>query len=331
VQVIEGSPNPDAAGPAFAAIAESVVVNLLPHVVGALAEGAGHVRGGQFAVIAMGKLGGREMTAGSDLDLVFVYDAPANVEQTDGTKPMPVSLYYARLAQRLIAALTVATAEGGLYEVDMQLRPTGNKGPVAVSLESFTRYHETESWTWERMALTRARVIAGPPELAARLDAVIAATLRRQVDPAKLFADARDMREKVTAAYPGKNPWDLKFASGGLMDIEFLAQILQLRHADENPQVLSTNTIAALGHLAKAGALGEPDAEALIASAKLEHALTQALRIALDGPLDAQTATPGLQALLARAGEVKDFAVLQKLLADLQARARQIFESTLYI
>jgi glutamate-ammonia-ligase adenylyltransferase len=329
VQVIEGSAKPDAAGPAFAAIAESVVVNLLPHVVGALAEGAGHVRGGQFAVIAMGKLGGREMTAGSDLDLVFVYDAPANVEQTDGTKPMPVSLYYARLAQRLIAALTVATAEGGLYEVDMQLRPTGNKGPVAVSLESFTRYHETESWTWERMALTRARVIAGPPELAARLDAVIAATLRRQVDPAKLFADARDMREKVTAAYPGKNPWDLKFASGGLMDIEFLAQILQLRHADENPQVLSTNTIAALGHLAKAGALGEPDAEALIASAKLEHALTQALRIALDGPLDVETATPGLKALLTRAGEVGDFALLQKLLADLQARARQIFERVL--
>jgi glutamate-ammonia-ligase adenylyltransferase len=329
VQVIEGAAKADAAGPAFAAIAESVIVNLLPQVVDALAEGAGRVRGGQFAVIAMGKLGGREMTAGSDLDLVFVYDAPG--EQTDGKKPMPVSLYYAWLAQRLIAALTVATAEGGLYEVDMQLRPTGNKGPVAVSLKSFAHYHEAESWTWERMALTRGRVIAGPPELAAKLDAAIAATLCRRADWTKLFGDAREMREKVAAQYPGKNPWDLKYAPGGLMDIEFVAQILQLRHAHENPAVLSTNTIAALKRLAEAGALGETDADALIAAANLEHALTQALRIALDGPLDAATATPGLKALLARAGEVGDFAVLQKLLADLQARARQIFERTLYV
>jgi glutamate-ammonia-ligase adenylyltransferase len=134
----------------------------------------------------------------------------------------------------------------------------------------------------------------------------------------------------VTAAYPGKNPWDLKYAPGGLMDIEFLAQILQLRHAYEKPELLSTNTIAALGHLAKAGALGEIEAGALIAAAKLEHALTQALRIALDGPLDAETATPGLKALLARAGEAVDFAVLQKLLADLQASARQIFERVLF-
>ena len=113
------------------------------------------------------------------------------------------------------------------------------------------------------------------------------------------------------------------------MDIEFVAQILQLRYAHENPSVLSTNTIAALKRLAEAGALGGTDADALIAAANLERALTQALRIALDGPLEAETATPGLKALLARAGEVGDFAVLQKLLADLQARARQIFERTL--
>src|SRR5208283_5440760 len=106
---------------------------------------------------------------------------------------------------------------------------------VAVSLESFTHYHETESWTWERMALTRARVIAGPPALAAKLDAVIAATLCRRSDWKKLFADAREMREKVAAQFPGKNPWDLKYAPGGLMDIEFAAQTLQLRHAHENP------------------------------------------------------------------------------------------------
>jgi glutamate-ammonia-ligase adenylyltransferase len=325
VQVIEGVAKADAAGPAFTEIAESTIVNILPRVAEALEESAGSVPGASFAVVAMGKLGGREMTAGSDLDLVFVTETPAGVESSDGKRPLPVSVYFARLAQRLIAALTVMTAEGVLYEVDMRLRPSGNKGPVAVSLETFTRYHESDAWTWERLALTRARLIAGPPQLAAKLERTIAATLCRRADWAKLSGDAREMREKVAAQYPGKNPWDLKYAPGGLIDIEFAAQTLQLRHACEDPSVLSTNTIAALKRLAAAGALGQTDADTLIAAANLEHALTQALRIALDGSLDAATATPGLQALLARAGEVSDFGTLQKLLADLQSRARQVF------
>ena len=127
----------------------------------------------------MGKLGGREMTASSDLDLVFVYDVPPGVEDSDGAKPLPPTLYFARLAQRLIAALTTPTAAGTLYEVDMRLRPTGNKGPAAVSLKSFVDYHASESWTWEHMALTRARLMAGPESLWRRLDEEI----RRRLVP----------------------------------------------------------------------------------------------------------------------------------------------------
>jgi glutamate-ammonia-ligase adenylyltransferase len=317
--------NADAAGPAFTEIAESTIVNILPRVAEALEESAGRVPGAGFAIIAMGKLGGREMTAGSDLDLVFVYEAPAGVESSDGMRGLPVSVYFARLAQRLIAALTVLTAEGVLYDVDMRLRPSGNKGPVAVSLETFTHYHESESWTWERLALTRARVIAAPAELAAKLDAVIGATLCRRVDWASLSGDAREMREKIAAQYPGKNPWDLKYTQGGLIDIEFIAQTLQLREAGETASVLSTNTIEALKRLASAGALKASDADTLVAAANLEHALTQALRIALDGTLDAAAATQGLKAMLARAGEVSDFDRLQRLLADLQTRVRQVF------
>src|SRR4029077_18288933 len=122
----------------------------------------------------MGKLGGREMTAASDLDLIFVYDAP---------DMSAAVLHYARLAQRLIVALTALTGAGGLYEVDMRLRPTGNKGPVAVSLESFRRYHESEAWTWERMALTRARVILSPPPLRRAIEDEIARTLTATVAP----------------------------------------------------------------------------------------------------------------------------------------------------
>jgi [glutamine synthetase] adenylyltransferase / [glutamine synthetase]-adenylyl-L-tyrosine phosphorylase len=325
VQVIEGLATPYQAGPAFAAIAETVIAGLLARTEDVLAETAGRVPGGAFAVIAMGKLGGAEMTAGSDLDLIFVYDAPAGVEASDGPKPWAVSQYYARLAQRFIAALTVPTAEGGLYEVDMQLRPTGNKGPAAVSLESFTRYHATESWTWERLALTRARLVAGPAELGAKIAAVVRDTLLRPIPWPQLSGDASAMRRKVAEAIPAKSAWDLKYARGGLMDIEFTAQVLQLRYGPADPSVLNQGTLAALRALAAAGHLSETDAAVLTAAAELQLALMQVLRIALDGPLDPEAATPGLKLLLTRAAGVGEFANLQHLLADLQTRAHQVF------
>jgi glutamate-ammonia-ligase adenylyltransferase len=326
VQVIEGAARADEAGPAFAEIAETVISGLLAAAGDAIAAGAGRIPGGAFAVIAMGRLGGREMTAGSDLDLIFVYDTPAGVEQSDGARPLPVTTYYARLAQRLIAALTVQTGAGGLYEVDMRLRPTGNKGPVAVSLESFKRYHASQSWTWERMALTRARVIAAPETLKSKVEDAIATTLRASTDPKAVMADARDMREKLAAQFSTRNRWDLKFAAGGLVDIEFIAQTLQLLTATRTPAVLHRNTIAALKALASAGALSAEDAKALVSAAALQQALTQVLRIALDGTLDPATATPGLRNLLASATGEKDFAALETRLAAAQRDVRAVYE-----
>jgi len=325
VQIVEGAVDAEAAGPAFAAIAETVIAGLLPQVEAELADGAGRVKGGGFVVVAMGKLGGREMTASSDLDLVFVYDAPPGLEASDGPRPLAVSLYFARLAQRLIAALTTPTAAGTLYEVDMRLRPTGNKGPVAVSLESFVRYHASEAWTWEHMALTRARVIAGPDALRARVEAEIARRLKERREAAAIRRDARDMREKMAATFSDRVIWDLKFAKGGLVDIEFIAQTLQLIHAPARPDVLDTNTIAALDRLAAAGALAGEDARALTQAARLQHALTQVLRIALDETLKPETATPGLKALLARAGGAASFPDLEARLAAVQAGTRHIF------
>ena len=326
VQIIEGRAKADEAGPALAAIAECVVAELLRAAEDELASSAGRVAGGRFAVIAMGKLGGREMTSGSDLDLIFVYDAPKGREHSDGPRAVPLIVYYARLAQRLIAALTALTAAGGLYEVDMRLRPTGNKGPVAVSLESFKRYHEREAWTWERLALTRARAVAGSAELRREVENAIRTTLTLGSDDARLIADAREMREKLAAQFPGRNGWDLKFAPGGMVDIEFVAQTLQLRAAPGRPDVLHTNTIAALAALRDAGALEPSEAEILIEAASLQHALTQVLRIALDGTLEPSQATAGLKALLVRAAGAKDFAQLETLLADLQTRAHAVFE-----
>ena len=329
VQIVEGAAKADAAGPALADIAESVIAGLLPKVEDELAVTAGRIAGGSFAVMAMGKLGGREMTTTSDLDLVFVYDAPAGVEASDGPRPLSPTLYFARLAQRLIAALTTPTAAGTLYEVDMRLRPTGNKGPVAVSLQSFVVYHASESWTWEHMALTRARLIAGAPQLKARVAAEIRKRLTQLRDAGTIIADARSMRARMAETFPGRNVWDLKYAPGGLVDIEFIAQTLQLVHAPALPEILDTNTIAALEKLRDAGLLAVPDADVLIAAARLQDALTQVLRIALDQTLEIEDATPGLKVLLTHAAEAGSFAQTQARLSDLQKATREIFNRLL--
>jgi glutamate-ammonia-ligase adenylyltransferase len=325
VQIIEGAASAEQAGPAFADIAESVIDGLLAATENELAASAGRVAGGAFAVIAMGKLGGREVTAASDLDLIFVYEVPEGVEASNGPKPLPASVYYGRLAQRLIAALTVPTTEGVLYEVDMRLRPTGNKGPVAVSLESFARYHAGDAWTWERMALTRARVVCGSEALGRKVDDAIAGVLAIPRAPEGIVADAADMRAKLAAQFPGKSRWDLKFAPGGLVDIEFVAQTLQLTTAPRNATVLDANTVAALQKLAEARALGAADAQTLISTARIENALTQVLRIAVEGTLEPGEASPGLKALLARAAGSRDFEALENSLVDAQSRVREIF------
>jgi glutamate-ammonia-ligase adenylyltransferase len=325
VQVIEGTANAQASGPAFAGIAESIIQALLPEVDEQLAASAGRVPGGAFAVIAMGKLGGREMTAGSDLDLIFVYDVPEDVETSDGAKGLPLIVYYARFAQRLIAALTSPTAAGELYDVDMRLRPSGNKGPAAVSLESFSRYHEGESWTWEQMALTRARVVTSSGSLGEKVDRVIARTLAAPRSLAKVSADARAMRQKLASQFSAGGHWDLKFAPGGLVDIEFIAQALQLGDAG----LRQGNTIAALEALSGAGLLSPEDGALLIEAARLQNALTQVLRIAVEGAFRPEDATSALKSLLARAGEAVDFTDLELRLSQLQRNARAIFDKTI--
>jgi glutamate-ammonia-ligase adenylyltransferase len=328
VQIVEGTAKAEQAGPALADIAETAIAGLLPRVEEELAQSAGHIPGGGFAVVAMGKLGGREMTASSDLDLVFIYDLPEDVDASDGPKPLAPSLYYARLAPRLISALTTPTAEGLLYDVDMRLRPTGNKGPVAISLKGFVAYHASQSWTWEHMALTRARLVTGIGQ-EATLREKVAREIRRcltEKRPAEaVLRDARQMRVRMAETFPGRNPFDLKHAPGGLVDIEFIAQALQLVHAHALPGILNTNTVAALHNLNGAGLIGDADTAVLVESARLQHALTQVLRITLDETPDIDQATPGLKGLLTRAAELGTFAQLQARLAQLQGDTRAIF------
>ncbi|MEQ1669431.1 MAG: bifunctional [glutamine synthetase] adenylyltransferase/[glutamine synthetase]-adenylyl-L-tyrosine phosphorylase, partial [Hyphomicrobium sp.] len=256
--------------------------------------------------------------ASSDIDLILIYDCAPDAIQSDGRRPLAPSHYYARLTQRLITALSAQTAEGGLYDVDMRLRPSGQKGPVATRLSSFTEYQNTEAWTWEHLALTRARVIAGSFRLQDEVDAAIRAVLTKPRNRAIITADVRDMRDRIAAEKGTADIWDLKQVRGGLVDIEFIAQYLQLVSAALHPGVLDQNTLAAFARLRDAGIITASDCDQLTRSGRLFHDLTQILRLSLDHGFDPKTAPGGLKLLLAKAGGADSFEALEaKLKAQL--------------
>ncbi|MFO7297541.1 MAG: bifunctional [glutamine synthetase] adenylyltransferase/[glutamine synthetase]-adenylyl-L-tyrosine phosphorylase [Pseudomonadota bacterium] len=321
VRILSGIIVAGQAGGAYALLADHLIRALQEAVERDFARVHGHVPGGQASVIAMGKLGGREMTAASDLDLILVYDFAPDAEQSDGSRPLAPSQYYARLTQRLISALSAPTAEGSLYQVDMRLRPSGQKGPVATQLSSFVEYQAHEAWTWEHMALTRARVISGPPELRAKVEAAIRNALVRPRDRAKIAADVLDMRRRIEAEKGTDEIWDLKQVRGGLVDVEFMAQYLQLVHAAEHPEVLDQNTLRALQKLDSKGLIPAGAGPTLIRASRLLNDLTQIVRLCVDGPFRPEQASQGLKDLLARAADAPSF---HRLEADL----RQMLEET---
>ena len=325
VRVLSGSINASEAGIAYARLAESLIAALAADVEHELERVHGRVPGGGAVVLAMGKLGGWEMTASSDVDLIVVYDYDQAATQSDGPKPLAPSQYYARYTQRLISHLSAPTAEGSLYEVDMRLRPSGQKGPVAAQLSTFRDYQANEAWTWEHLALTRARVISGPPELRHAVEEAIRATLTRARDAAVIAKDVQDMRARIEGEKGTDNIWDLKQVRGGLVDLEFIAQHLQLVHAARHPDVLDQNTLAAFRKLASAGVLDAADADRLVQATRLVHNLTQVVRLCIEEAFDPATAPVGLKVLLARAGGAPNFQSLEGDLRESLAGVHGLF------
>jgi glutamate-ammonia-ligase adenylyltransferase len=324
-RILSGTVSAQQAGEAFAAVAGTVVRALHAKVDETFRATHGVVRGGDAVVLAMGKLGGREMAANSDLDLIVVYDFDPAHPDSDGSRPLHGAQYFARFTQRLVNALTTPTNYGRLYDVDMRLRPSGRSGPVATSLAAFEGYQQSEAWTWEHMALTRARVVAGSPALAARVEAVIRTVLCRPREARAIASDVVDMRRAIATEKGDGVRWDLKYAAGGLVDIEFIAQYLELVHAATAPEILDTATAAVLDNAARLGILAPEDAEVLRPAVRLYLDLGQILRLCVAAPFDPRSAGAGLPALLARAADVPDFATLDVHLADTQARVRKSF------
>ena len=286
VATMEGRLDADTAGLLRSALAEAALAALFPPVLDDFARRFGKVRGGAMALVIMGKAGGREMMAGSDLDMMLIYDHPETTIQSSAkppARPLASSQWFIRAVHAYVAAVTAPDAEGPLYAVDMRLRPSGNKGPVAVSLAGFERYHgpagatEGGAWTWERMALTRARVIAGPPKLRRRIEAAINAAITSAGSPSKIRADAAAMRARLLRDLPPTGPWDVKLRPGGQLEVEFIAQTLQLVHAATIPT--SPTTREALARLRDAAILPEADAELLIRADRIWRTIQGMLRI----------------------------------------------------
>ena len=319
VAQMEGDLDVDQAGLARTALADATLSALLPAVMAEHARRNGVLRGGAIAVVALGKAGGREMMAGSDLDLMLVYAHPTRATESQGARAVPASQWFIRAAHAFVAALTAPGPEGPLYAVDMRLRPSGNKGPVAVSLAAFERYHAHDAWTWERMALTRARVVAGSPGMVARVQRAITAALRTPADPAQTRTDAAAMRVRLLQDLPPAGPWDVKLQPGGGIEVEFIAQTLLLVHG---MAIGAHSTRNALRLLGDAGHLREADA--LIAADRLWRTVQSMNRITV-GRGAAELPPPAAAALVRVAGAGHDLRELRAAMAHTAAEVRATF------
>ena len=318
-QLLQGQATASEAGAAFADLADAAVEAMARAAEAELARRHGPAPG-RWAVLGLGKLGGRELSADSDLDLMVVFDPEA--DWSDGDKPLGAEAWFVRFTQRLVSALSAPTEEGELYPVDMALRPSGSAGPIAVRLSRFAAYYDSEeAWTWERMALTRARIVAG--DLRAPLEAAIEQAVAKPVAAESIRADAADMRARLERDKPAKSSWDLKLKQGGLVEIEFIAQTAQLiarRRA-------APGTREALSRLAEEGVLDEQTAGALLAAEEDYAALTQLVRAAHGGGFDPDRASAPFAARLAEAGDCADLAALAARLDDHARAVRAAFEA----
>jgi len=227
VQLVSGHRDPIAIAEGYSDVAEGTVVALSEAARADFEQAHGRMQDGELVVLALGRLGGRALTYASDLDLIFIYEAPADA-RSDGAKPLPAADYYNRLARRVVAALSVPTAAGPLYDVDTRLRPQGEQGMLAVSLDGFASYQRQEAWTWEHMALCRARPLTGSPGMKERVAALVRDILAGTPDPVKACADAAAMRIEMARHKPPLGRLDVKLGPGGLVDLEFAVHTLQL-------------------------------------------------------------------------------------------------------
>lgn len=312
-QIVAGTSDPLAVAAGYARVAEAAIGVLAQATIDEFAKAHGRVPGSELVILALGRMGGAMLTHASDLDLIYLFTGDFAAE-SDGPKPLGATLYYNRLAQRVTAALSVATAAGPLYQIDTRLRPSGGQGPLVVTLDSFARYQREDAWTWEHMALTRARPVFGSVEARDDVARIVRAVLDGDRPNRDIVADARSMRAEMAAHKPPKGPLDAKLLPGGLVDLEFAVHVVQL----VNRTGFSPNLGSAIGLLA-GQCLVTPT---LRAAHDVLTRLLVTLRLVAPDAAPPGTAT---QALIARAIGVPDWAAVVATLEATRQEVRQVW------
>ncbi|MGH1368945.1 MAG: glutamine-synthetase adenylyltransferase [Maritimibacter sp.] len=307
------------AGAQYADLADAVVRVIWDVVVAQFSTKHGSEPGRGAALIGMGSLGARAVSASSDLDVIMIYDA-AGVEASEGKRPLNARTYYARLTQAFVTALTAPMPEGTLYEVDMRLRPSGRQGPVATSLDAFRSYQESEAWTWEHLALTRARAVAGNPEIGAAVAEVREMVLGPVRDQAKTINDVIEMRARIFESGKPAGPLEIKVGPGRIQDIELLAQCAALL-SPTTPRATTDQIQAGVG----IGWITPKEATALCRAYDLLRRLQLASKLLTDAPLDLEAiGKGGLDFLLRKTGAQSAQKLLDQVARCTQAGAQAI-------
>ncbi|TCU19360.1 bifunctional [glutamine synthetase] adenylyltransferase/[glutamine synthetase]-adenylyl-L-tyrosine phosphorylase [Rhizobium sullae] len=330
IRLLTGAINGLMAARAFTHLADLAIEAALEAVRQEMRAVHGDFPGGRVAIAGMGKLGSFELTAGSDIDLILLYDYDDAASESDGAKPLDATRYFTRLTQRLIAAFSAPTAEGVLYEVDMRLRPSGNKGPVATRIRSFEKYQRDEAWTWEHMALSRARLICGDRSLVSEAERIIGDVLSKRRDVAKVSRDVAEMRELIDKEKSPDGLWDLKLISGGVIDIEFIAQYLALiaPARDATAKIGGMNNTGDALKTLGGKLMPAADLDLCLEAFTLYTELSQLIRLCIDGPFDPKDAPSGLTELVCRAGDCPDIKTLEGEVKRLSKAVRKIFQAT---
>jgi glutamate-ammonia-ligase adenylyltransferase len=317
---------------AFSDLADVMITAMLNYVQCAFEEKHGRVAGGQMAVVGMGRLGSQELSVGSDLDLILLYNHDLEADYSDGDKPLAASQYFARLTQRLIAAMSALTAEGAIYELDFRLRPSGRAGPLATHIDAFVRYQEKEAWTWEHMALTRSRVVAGDEKLVEKAGLAISRIVSAPYDHKKMTKDVLDMRQRLEQEKPARSIWDIKTAVGGLLDIDFILQWASLAgfiKSDGIQPVSSADKIAALSIPGLEDQSLQNDKMTLGNALNIYSAIDQLLRLCLNGAFDPDEAPAGLVDRLVVMTGFPDLSNLEAHLKDSNREVRAVYDRLL--
>lgn len=315
-------------GEDYSRLAETAISTMYDAALADIERQYGRIEGGDMAVVGLGKLGSGEMTLQSDLDLILICDCPDFAALSDGAKPLDADRWFARAARRLMSGLSAPTSEGDLFEVDTRLRPSGNAGPLVTKFSSFVDYQAHQAWNWEHMALTRGRVLAAGDALREKVEVAIKSVLTAPRDGAKLADDAQDMRARLRRHQPQAGPFDIRRGDGGLVDVEFIAQCLQLAYGATHPHLAASMPLPQLlTALRDADCLDEKAHEGLQTAAACFLSLRQIASLCLED--NEQNPAPAIAALLLEALNEPDMSRLGQSIAAHRAYVAACFEATM--